>query len=551
MNAPAAILGGVRTGTGSDEAGDPALPPGVAVMGGAGGTAAHLADLEATAVGLDAAADALDAAASAVARVVVLVDSTTRWSPGTAARARADLAPLVSAWSGVAARAAQARSAAARLRSTAGVYRDTDSLVAAVVRNGLATVGGALGDAGPIGWITAGALVVAGALQAGLSLVTVRTLRYSPGLVGVALRALGSAENRAAPGALGMMARTVGGPGLLPQGLGFPSARTVEILMPGAAGFIRGMAPWPYIGGARLAVPQAAGTLLVASKGATALFGTPRPGLVVAPVITGPRPPGRPSESLEPPTPRNVSDVLDQIWALSPLEREVGPPPGEAGSVGVQQLDHADGTRSWVVTVPGTQDWSPIAGSNPVDLTTNLEVAAGVRDDASEVVRQAMDQAGIAPGEPVLLAGHSQGGMIAMGLAEEPEMLARYSIEAVVTAGAPITSGELPPQVQALNIEHVQDYVPTADSGEGRDQPNRTTVVVDLTKSASPENRAAAGSPSTAHGPEVYSRTAEEIEDLDDPSLRAAQEAIRGVLGDGTAQATLHRYVGMRVEECR
>ena len=220
---------------------------------------------------------------------------------------------------------------------------------------------------------------------------------------------------------------------------------------------------------------------------------------------------------------------------------------GPGGAVGVQRLDHADGTRSWVVTIPGTQTWMPVAGPNPADLSTNLDLVADLTDDMTEVVTQAMSMADIAPDEPVLLAGHSQGGIVAMEVASAPELRDRYSVEMVITAGSPVGGSVLPEGVHGLHLEHVQDYVPALEAVPNPDAPNRTTVHRDLAHSASVENRIAGSTPGSAHGADVYARTAAELSGVNHPSLVDAEAALARVLGDGTANATAQTYVGVRV----
>src|SRR5665647_2072712 len=76
-------------------------------------------------------------------------------------------------------------------------------------------------------------------------------------------------------------------------------------------------------------------------------------------------------ETSHPSAPRDLGDVVDRLAALYP---EVG---GTSGTIRVEELDHLDGTRTWVVEIPGTQD-TGIRGTNPMDMATNLRLMAGL-----------------------------------------------------------------------------------------------------------------------------------------------------------------------------
>ena len=246
-------------------------------------------------------------------------------------------------------------------------------------------VGGALGEAGPLAWVAAAGLLVAGAAQVALTRSALALARRTPGAPGLLLRALGTSTFQSDRGLLGTVGRTVAGP-LLPM----PSGRAVEQLTPGIAAFLRAAPPGASLPVGDPFVPAATG-LLGGVLASTALLGTRRTGLVVVPVVTA-----QPARG--PAAPRHTTgaaDVLREVDDLYPLAGvAVGAGLGGVpGTVAVRRLDHADGARSWVVAIPGTQAWSPVAGANPLDVRTNLELSAGRADDASRLVVEAMTQA--------------------------------------------------------------------------------------------------------------------------------------------------------------
>ncbi len=156
-----------------------------------------------------------------------------------------------------------------------------------------------------------------------------------------------------------------------------------------------------------------------------------------------------------------VEEVADLVAAGQGLD---------GGRVRVLELASADGGSAWVVVIPGTQRWSPVAGSNPFDLTTDVRAVAG-GDDATVAVSGvalALERARAASGrsradDPVLLVGHSQGGILAAALASDAGFARRHHVTHLLTTGAPIGLLPVPASVRVLAVEHADDPVPGLD----------------------------------------------------------------------------------------
>lgn len=144
---------------------------------------------------------------------------------------------------------------------------------------------------------------------------------------------------------------------------------------------------------------------------------------------------------------------------------QVGGEPGSNGDVRITRVDNGTGTPAYVVSIPGTESWSPSAGATGRDLTANLALVSGNPTAAAESVRLAMDRAGIPAGAPVMLVGHSQGGIIAGSLASDPAFVQRYGVTNVLTYGAPIDHMGIDPSVKVLQVQHATDLVPRLDLG--------------------------------------------------------------------------------------
>lgn len=154
---------------------------------------------------------------------------------------------------------------------------------------------------------------------------------------------------------------------------------------------------------------------------------------------------------------------------------------GNEGQVQIIKVDNGTGTPSWIVQIPGTQVWDPSRGDNPVDLTSNVQMMAMPDQTVIErEVAEAMARAGIKDGQPVMLTGHSQGGITAASLASDPDILARYDIRSVVTGGSPIGRFDIPDDISVMSLEHVQDVVPKLDGADNPDRPSWTTITREL-----------------------------------------------------------------------
>ena len=123
---------------------------------------------------------------------------------------------------------------------------------------------------------------------------------------------------------------------------------------------------------------------------------------------------------------------LQQTNDLSPADR-----PGDQGTIEIQTLHGPDGSVRHIVYLPGTDDLAttPLSQDSDVrDLATNLDLIAGRDTTYQQGIEEAMRRAGIGPDDPVLLVGHSQGGMEAAAMLGNGSP---FHVTSVVTAGAP------------------------------------------------------------------------------------------------------------------
>lgn len=179
----------------------------------------------------------------------------------------------------------------------------------------------------------------------------------------------------------------------------------------------------------------------------------------------------------EPPTKlETVDDVIASITDAYKTSEEMGKQSEtdwDQGFVRVTKLTPSDGGEPvMVVSIPGTQPWFPwndLGNEQPADFIGNVYTAAGGRSTMTESVVLAIDRViaddhTLSSRTPIMLAGHSQGGMTAADLASDPEFLASHTVTNLVTVGSPIDNNRVSEGVSVLELQHDGDPVPLLDT---------------------------------------------------------------------------------------
>jgi len=204
------------------------------------------------------------------------------------------------------------------------------------------------------------------------------------------------------------------------------------------------------------------------------------------------------------------------------------------GTIEIQTLTAPDGSRRHVVYLPGTDDMATLPGRRDADLRDmdeNVRLAAGQPTAYEAGVFDALADAGVEPGEPVLLAGHSQGGMVAVAVAVAAAGLG-YRVTNVVTAGAPEPTA--PPKGTAvLALENEGDIIPLTDG----------TLATATRQELTVEFASGSTSVKDAHSLRHYVEGAEAVEESSDPRLREAAGDVDDFLDVPGATVATHTYV--------
>ena len=173
--------------------------------------------------------------------------------------------------------------------------------------------------------------------------------------------------------------------------------------------------------------------------------------------------------------PTGLPSLVDHAGQVSALSGD-GHPETD-GTIEVQTITGADGRRRHVVYLPGLDDPNPLGADADVrDAGAAVSLEAGVPTAYGAGIVEAMHQAGVRPGEQVLLVGHSQGGMQAAALATQGTP---YDVTHVLTLGSPAVPGHVPPGVEVLSLEHEGDPIPLTDLGASTDPAQHVTVTFD------------------------------------------------------------------------
>ena len=380
-------------------------------------------------------------------------------------------------------------------------------------------------------------LADAGAQRMAQSLAA--SLGYSVGLL---LPLFAAVMAPALPAALaGLLVASLlvpGGPAAVPGGIAAWLAENNRLLTnPLTVALVRAgvMSVDDVVGGA-LGVPPAVvralgdeGAQMVGlgtSAALIALLG-PRAGLFTETAVTARRAVQR---DLAAP-PGGLAERIDRIPQR--VRDEKGEPAGQ--HIRIERYTAPGEPDRFEVYITGTADFSPRAGTEPFDLTSDIGTMADLPAGAVRAVQQAMQQEGITAETPVQFTGYSQGGLIAASLAASGD----YNTQGVLAVGSPTAHVEVGADFPVIAIEHTDDIVPAM----GGMRTGNDAVLVEREAFAGRDTPAGVAVPSHDRG--EYRDTAELADRARSPRLVAARESLEGFT-DGTTPVSSTTYVAER-----
>lgn len=194
-------------------------------------------------------------------------------------------------------------------------------------------------------------------------------------------------------------------------------------------------------------------------------------GLLGLPLGPSPDPLGQPGIAAGAMRRRSVRSLRELLLSQREIDDLCDPDLDDRADVALVRLvEVASPTgRRWIAQFASTKSWHPRAGAAPNDLTADLLIGGDAVPTVTRAALDALRDAGVRPGEPVLLAGFSLGGMVAAQVTAAA-VASGLTVTHLVVAGSPLGRIAVPATVAVLALEHVLDPVPRV---EGRENPLR------------------------------------------------------------------------------
>lgn len=213
--------------------------------------------------------------------------------------------------------------------------------------------------------------------------------------------------------------------------------------------------------------------------------------------------------------------------------------PQDEDQIRIEKYTEPDGTEKFQVYLGGTLDFSPVAGGEPWDLTSNVHGMAQLSPASYRAAEQAMADAGITADSEVVFTGYSQGGLIATMLAASGD----YDTKGLFTVGAPAGNLAVPDTFPAVAIEHTDDIIPALAG----DRLSHTAVLVE--RQAFSNGDLPEGVALPAHELHAYRQTAELLDGAQASAVTQAAAALRE-FGRNAVQVETIEYHAERVQIC-
>ncbi len=224
-------------------------------------------------------------------------------------------------------------------------------------------------------------------------------------------------------------------------------------------------------------------------------------------------------------TTRTSSDIAPQAAPTGWADRASRiPDKGTTDQVRIDTYEMPDGSKSYEVYIGGTRDFGLGPDNQPWDMTSNLVGIEGGRSGSMVAVENAMRESGITSDSPVLITGHSQGGLVAASIAGSGD----YTVQGLFTLGAPAAQSTVPAGIPWIALEHSNDIVPALSGTWAHSDP------VIVTRDVGPLELLHDPQFFAAHLLPEYEKTAALADASGDPRVDAAAQSF----DDFTAGAT-------------
>ncbi|MDQ4503499.1 hypothetical protein [Sinomonas sp. ASV322] len=224
---------------------------------------------------------------------------------------------------------------------------------------------------------------------------------------------------------------------------------------------------------------------------------------------------------------------LREAQGQEPLDDGTTVPPS---SILVERFLKADGSVTVMVAVPGTQTWgADPSDGNILDSESILDGMARPESHVRTLIKRALEDQGLGPGDKVVFNCYSQGSIHVLGLLEDHEFTERYQVAGVMSVGGPVSAFAIPEDVPVLSLSNADDIVPATS---GRLAPPSGSLV-DVRTPSRTSPAAAAFFPketvANAHSLDWYAQDASALDTSAAPAVREFAGAMAAALGGSAA----------------
>ncbi|WP_329124791.1 lipase family protein [Streptomyces sp. NBC_01465] len=152
---------------------------------------------------------------------------------------------------------------------------------------------------------------------------------------------------------------------------------------------------------------------------------------------------------------RSGNDIVRYIDVISAL--------GNHGLALLRRIDCTDGVQRHVLLLPGTS-FGRVTNSTPQDLVGAFDGVLRTDTTYTRAVKNLLLRAGVPEGSELMIVGHSLGGITAMNLACDLDIVSTYRLTHVITVGSPIDNKRpVDPAVQVISLVNNHDVIPGLD----------------------------------------------------------------------------------------
>ncbi|MFJ2744898.1 hypothetical protein ACIO3O_35170 [Streptomyces sp. NPDC087440] len=160
---------------------------------------------------------------------------------------------------------------------------------------------------------------------------------------------------------------------------------------------------------------------------------------------------------------RSSNEIVSYIDDIAAL--------GNHGLALLRRIECADGTVRHVLLLPGTS-FGRLRNSTPQDVVGAFDGMLRTDTTYTRAAKQLLLRSGVPVGSDLMVVGHSLGGITAMNLATDLDLVSTYRLTHIVTVGSPIDNKRpADPNTQVISLVNKYDVIPNLD-GRGPSSPN-------------------------------------------------------------------------------